>query len=107
MPNKVAIAKAAEVDRNFLYENESIALLKSFDAEDCKRASIRKRDDLAALNSYLAEIKRQRILLPRMRGRKPNKRAIAAACGFRRNIFYSNPTVAAILEDFARNEGVG
>ncbi len=107
LPNKVAIAKAAEIDRNFLYKKECIALLGAFDVEDRFRASIGKRDDLADLNRYLAEIRRQGTLLPRMPGGKPNKRGIAAACGFRRNLFYSNPAIATTLEDFAWNEGVG
>ena len=104
LPNKVAIAKAAEMDRNFLCEKECVTLLESFDIEDRSRASIEKHDDLAAIKRYLAEIKRQGILLPRLPGGQSNKRAIAEASGFRRNIFYSDPTVAATLEDFARNE---
>ena len=106
LPNKVAIAKAAEIDRNFIYMKECMALIESFDIEDRNRASIEKRDDLAALKRYLAEIKRQDISLPRLPGGRPNKCAIAKASGFDRNIFYSVPTVAATLEDFARNEGV-
>ncbi|OAN46354.1 hypothetical protein A6A04_20635 [Paramagnetospirillum marisnigri] len=104
LPNKVVIAKAAGVDRNLFYKKECIALLESFDAEDRNRASIEKRDDLAAFKRYLVEIRRQGILLPRMTGGRPNKCVIAEACGFHRNIFYSNPTVAAALEDFARTE---
>jgi len=107
LPNKVAIAKAAGVDRCLFYKKECMALLESFDAEDRNRASIEKRDDLAALKRYLVEIRCQGILLPRMAGGRPNKRAIAKACGFRRNIFYSDPTVAAALEDFARTESAG
>ncbi|MBC7907262.1 MAG: hypothetical protein H7Y60_11020 [Rhodospirillaceae bacterium] len=107
LPNKVAIAKAAGVDRNLFYNKECIALLEAFDAEDRNRASIEKRDDLAALKRYLVEIRHRGILLPRMPGGRPNKRAIAEACGFHRNIFYTDPTVAAALEDFARTESAG
>lgn len=103
IPNKGAIAEAADIDRGFLYKQECMALLELFDVEDRRRALIEKRDDLAALKRYLAEIKRQRILLPRLPGGQPNKRTIAEACGFRRNIFYSDPAVAATLEEFARN----
>jgi hypothetical protein len=107
LPNKVAIAKAAGIDRSVFYEKKCLTLLESFDAEDRHRALIEKRDDLASLTRYLAKIKSQGILLPRMPSGRPNKRAIAEACGFQRNIFYTDPTVAAALEDFARIEGAG
>jgi hypothetical protein len=35
-----------------------------------------------------------------MRGGGPNKRAIAAACGFSREAFYDNPRLAALLAEY-------
>ena len=35
-----------------------------------------------------------------MRGGQPNKRAIAAACGFSREAFYDSPRLASLLEEY-------
>ena len=35
-----------------------------------------------------------------MRGGQPNKRAIAAACGFSREAFYGTPRLAALLAEY-------
>ena len=35
-----------------------------------------------------------------MRGGEPNKRAIAAACGFSREAIYDNPRLAALLAKY-------
>ena len=35
-----------------------------------------------------------------MRGGGPNKRAIAAACGFSREAFYDSPRLASLLEEY-------
>ncbi len=35
-----------------------------------------------------------------MRGGEPNKRAIAAACGFSREAIYDNPRLAGLLAEY-------
>lgn len=52
-----------------------------------------------ALRLYLANLRMSKAKLP-MRGSQPNKRAIAAACGFSREAFYNNPRLAALLAEY-------
>lgn len=52
-----------------------------------------------ALRLYLANLRMSKATLP-MRGGQPNKRAIAAACGFSREAFYDNPRLAALLAEY-------
>ena len=57
----------------------------------------------ASLNSYLDSLSKAGSTLPR-RGGTPNKVAIAKACGFDRNVFYSQGAVALLLENFDKEE---
>ncbi len=50
------------------------------------------------LRRYLGHLEASQGELP-MRGGLPNKRAIAAACGFSREAFYDNPRVASLLAE--------
>ena len=51
------------------------------------------------LRLYLANLRMSKATLP-MRGGQPNKRAIAAACGFSREAFYDTPRLAALLAEY-------
>ncbi len=71
-----------------------------------RRAAQLEREQLAeqrvsreeVLRRYLAHLEASQGELP-MRGGLPNKRAIAAACGFSRGAFYDNPRVASLLAE--------
>ena len=54
-------------------------------------------EHMASLRSYLAAIRDRGESLP-MRGGKPNRAAIARACGFSRDTFYDHPNFLAILD---------
>lgn len=52
-----------------------------------------------SLRRYLTALDVSKAELP-MRGGRPNKRAIAAACGFSREAFYDNPRLATLLAEY-------
>ena len=52
-----------------------------------------------ALRLHLANLRVSKAKLP-MRCGRPNKRAIAAACGFSREAFYDNPRLATLLAEY-------
>ena len=74
-----------------------------------RRAAQLEREQLAeqrvsreeVLRRYLAHLEASQGELP-MRGGLPNKRAIAAACGFSREAFYDNPRVTSLLAEHMR-----
>lgn len=104
LPNKLEIAKQAGVDRDVFYQHAGAALLDAYDAEERERVALLKRDDAAALRRYLAALAESGTPLPRMPSGKPNKFAIAKACGFNRNILYKKPALTARLDEYARIE---
>ena len=67
----------------------------------------RRGDPVAVCEGRLRAYCTQRIEsgqgLPR-RGGVPMKRAIAAACGFTRNVFYNQPRIQRLLDEFDRKE---
>lgn len=58
---------------------------------------------VAAVRLYLAKLKALGDPLPR-RGGKPQRRAIAKACGIDRSAFYNNPEIVRLVDAFAANE---
>jgi hypothetical protein len=96
MLNKAVIARACGFNRDVLYDDvEAIAMLDAFAA----RESI--RTPAAALQSYLQEMQQRGQNLP-LRDRKPNKTAIANACGFHRNVLYSDLQAIDLLNNFVQ-----
>jgi len=58
---------------------------------------------IVVLQEYLEGLRKQKLPLPK-RGTSPNKRAIAKACGFDRNVFYKCMQVANLLATFTSGE---
>lgn len=58
---------------------------------------------LTAVRLYLAELKELGNRLPR-RGGKPQRRAIAKACGIDRSAFYNNPEIVRLVDAYAAAE---
>jgi hypothetical protein len=101
VPNKITIAKACGIDRSVFYSNaDAISLLETFDVEDRERALIEKRDDAGSLRGYLAGLVQKGVPIPQSASGKLNKFAIAAACGFHRNVLYRDKAMMAILAEF-------
>jgi len=98
-PNKLAIARACGFSRNVLYDNdEALGLLDSFVARTSMPCT-----PLIALQRYLEELQASRAQLP-LRAGKPNKKAIAKACGFNRNVLYVNADVISLLDTFSSQQ---
>lgn len=99
-PNKAAIARACGFNRDVLYDDpEAIAMLGAFAAHESSRTPA------AAVQSYLRELEQRGEKLP-LRDGKPNKTAIAKACGFHRNVLYSNAQAIDLLNSFVRTNTV-
>ena len=85
------------------YESPVIALWRERRAAQLERESERLAEPRVtreeALRRYLANLRVSKATLP-MRGGGPNKRAIAAACGFFREAFYDSPRLASLLEEY-------
>jgi hypothetical protein len=85
------------------YESPVLALWRERRAAQLERESERLAEPRVsreeALRLYLANLRMSKATLP-MRGGQPNKRAIAAACGFSREAFYENPRLAALLAKY-------
>ncbi len=58
---------------------------------------------VAAVRLYLAELRALGDPLPR-RGGKPQRQAIAKACGIDRNAFYNNPEIVRLVDNYAASE---
>jgi hypothetical protein len=103
--NRAAIAKACGFDRNVLYLNKHvIEILNAFDAEDRQRHNVKARQKPElAVQKYLEQLRESKMPLPKTAG-KPNKSVIARACGFRREVFYENGELLALLDTFTENE---
>ncbi|QSI75361.1 TniQ family protein [Niveibacterium microcysteis] len=98
-PNKVAIARTCGFSRNVLYDNnEALELLDNFVAQASMPST-----PLVALQRYLEELQTRREQLP-LRAGKPNKLAIARACGFNRNVLYVNAEVVSLLNTFSSQQ---
>lgn len=85
------------------YESHVIALWRERRAAQLERESERLAEPRVsreeALRRYLHYLETSMAELP-MRAGQPNKRAIAAACGFSREAFYDNPRLAKLLAEY-------
>lgn len=98
-PNKKAIARACNFNRDVLYHNEEVvALLDSFTTQESMRCA-----PIALLQSYFDGLRQRRERLPRRAG-QPNKKAIARACGFHRNVLYVDAEAISLLNTFSSQE---
>ena len=97
-PNKVAIAASCGFGRHILSRPMGEAMLAEFDREDRARHSIDVADYAGSLRSYLAEPRASGKGLPCCGGQR-NKRAIPDACGFSRNLLYTDEVIAGLLAD--------
>jgi hypothetical protein len=97
-PNRAAISAACGFDRNVLYVNdEAAALLNRFDDEDRQIHKVLTRErPTALLRRYIEKMRQTGISLPRRAGQL-NRVELARSCGFRRDYFYSDPDVRALL----------
>lgn len=57
------------------------------------------------LRLHLARLWKEQEPMPRRAGR-PNVTSLAAACGFDRGVFYSNPAVSAALDEYEKRDRV-
>ncbi|MDP9009987.1 MAG: TniQ family protein [Pseudomonadota bacterium] len=64
----------------------------------------KKEDCLGVLRKYLQDLRDNGKKLPRLIADRPNKVAIAAACGFSRHVLYAYPAVVAMLQEFDESE---
>lgn len=76
--------------------------------EDVERTNAVRRDVrearyLTALRQYLSGLRSTGEPLPRRAG-KPNKIAIAKACGFNRNVLYTRPALIELLDSYDQEE---
>jgi hypothetical protein len=72
-------------------------------AQKRKIAKQKHINSLAKLKHYLNSLREGGAPLPR-RGLIPNRRAITAACGIARDVFYKNPEAATMLDAFDAEE---
>ena len=104
-PNKGEIAKACGIDRNAFYTNRTvIQMIEQFDEREC--AGSPHMDLIQVLRAYLENLRKSKAPLPRWGGR-PNKFAIARACGIARDAFYDRPEFLQLLSEYAENETSG
>jgi len=100
-PNNRGIAKACGISRGVFYNDcEIIKLLEAFDIEERERREIDERNNIDKLKTYLEEVIKNNKTLPIAHKGKPNKVAIAQACGISRNVFYENSEVTAFLDAY-------
>jgi hypothetical protein len=64
----------------------------------------KKEECLGALRTYLQDLRNNGKKLPRQIAGRPNKVAIAAACGFSRHVLYAYPAVITLLDEFDKSE---
>jgi len=98
IPNKSAIAAACGLDRSALAtDTDAGILLMCFARDDAERFAVSQyRSPEEALQAYIQELKTGGGHLP-CRGGRPNKAAIAKACGFKRDLLSSRPELRKIL----------
>lgn len=103
-PNRFAIARACGFYRNVLYLHPSVAqILEEFDEQERRRTGIGEQNPLKRLRMYLDGLRRNDDRLPLWKGR-PNKLAIAKACGIGREVFYTDPQALKLINEYAKRE---
>lgn len=99
------IPRATGIEVPFLLRSNLQSLLVTIalnpPREQIRETKIRiDRSAVAALKSYLDGLQSRQEHLP-LRAGKPNKKAIARACGFSRNLFYVNAEADSLLNTFS------
>lgn len=98
-PQFKAIALACGFERSSFYKNELLSQLlekhQIFEAE--KHGAPSSRTPFKALSDFLARLKVSSKALP-IRGTRPNLKEIAKQCGFKRDVFYIDPTLREMLD---------
>lgn len=106
-PMLTEIAKACNFERSVFYKNKQIAkLLSDFDlAETQRNPDLRRIAPVEALENYLSNLSKSG-QKPPLRGNKPNLRAIAEICRFKRDCFYEDSALLSKLDDFVKRHSV-
>jgi len=100
-PNRRAIAKTCGFDRDEFNKDPALAkLLDDADLSEENREVDEPLTPIESLRSYLAECLRSGRPIARNRG-KPNKAAIAAACGLSRHFLDRHPVAKRLLEQIS------
>lgn len=100
-PNKAVIARACGFHRDVLYDYPTVInLLDEFDRDERERLGGDCPDAVGALKAFLKTLRDRGEPLPRCKNLQPNKLAIARACGFYRNVLYTNAKAMALLNSF-------
>jgi TniQ len=100
--HRSAIARACGFHRNDLYAREQLThLLVEADLAERKQNGLELLKPIQILGYYLAECHRTRKSIPRTPNGKPNKLAIATACGIDRNIFYKDAVARRLIDQVA------
>jgi hypothetical protein len=92
----------------FIRQSAIDTLRSAMDDEDTQKRYRRRNQNsptqaISSLHRYIQNLAQNNEPLPRRFGR-PNKRAIALACGVTRDFFYTNSDAMRILEKFALQE---
>jgi hypothetical protein len=100
--DKSRIARACGFHRSEFDRRQSLAkMLKGALLEEQKRSSCGSLDEVDVLHSYIEECRRTGKDIPRTTTGKPNRRAIAAACGVSRGVFYRDVKAVRLIEEVA------
>lgn len=65
----------------------------------------RGESNVARLRDYLNELRRSGQSVPMNNDGEPNRTAIAAECGFRRNVLHTNKAAIRLLNEFLGRDG--
>lgn len=104
-PNKRAIATACGFHRTVLTSFPSVvAMLTAFDEAERRQMGWAGLRPIEALRAYLDDLRVCGKPLPMGKHGRPNRLAIAKACGFDRNCFYEDASLAAVLDRYAAEE---
>lgn len=106
-PLLTEIAKACKFDRSVFYKNPTLAkLLSDFDKREIqKNPELCHMAPLESLQKYLTEIEKTGKPLPFF-GKKPNIKAIANACGFKRDLFYEIDSLKSELGEYMKRHPI-
>jgi len=106
-PNRQLIASACGFDRGEFYNTpELVAMLDAADVNEQNNGTCESMRPMDRLRSYLAECERYGNPIPQHRN-KPNRKAVAEACGFTRAFFDNNPEAARLLEQTTTHASSG
>jgi hypothetical protein len=91
-PNRSEIARICRFSRDVFYTNPE--LLSLLDGENRRTSSDALESHRRSMDRYLDSLSVAGLEIPKRAG-KPNRAAIATACGFARNVFYNHPEMGA------------